>query len=181
MNNDDTTADRAGIAPDLETRTVVGVFDRSEQADAAANRLKAEGYPIEDLSVVMRPPDSPPQTNAEETEAEKATIVGASAGALLGGAIGLIALTIPGIGPLLAAGPLAAAVSGALAGGALGAWVGSLVGLGIPTERAEEYERAVRAGGVFTALKVPDEEAAERVAGILTEHGAREVDSFIRL
>ncbi|MCZ7573900.1 MAG: hypothetical protein M5U01_35555 [Ardenticatenaceae bacterium] len=181
MKNDDRTAGRAGLAPDLKARTVVGVFDRLDQADVVVRCLQTEGYPVEDLSLVMRPPGSPPEMDAEQTEAQKGTIAGASAGALLGGALGLVALTIPGLGPLIAGGPIVAAISGALAGGAVGAWVGSFTGLGLPTEHAREYEQAVRAGGIFIGVRVPDHAAAERVSGVLSEHGATEVASFIQL
>ena len=105
-------------------------------------------------------------------------MVGVSTGAIVGGAIGLAALAIPGIGPLLAAGPIAAALGGAVAGGALGGLIGSLVGLGIPTEHAKEYEAAVRSGGIVVAIKVADQEGCDRAAEILRRHGAQEATSY---
>jgi hypothetical protein len=162
----------------LQARTVVGVFDRFEQADAAAQDLQAAGYPAEDISVVRQPAEGPPQVGAEETKTGTGAAAGASAGAVLGGIAGLAALAIPGIGPLVAAGPLAVALSGAAAGGALGGLVGSFAGLGIPTEHARAYEAAVRAGGVFMSVKTADEAAADGAARILSQHGARQVSSF---
>src|SRR5919204_3832964 len=108
MMSSDQTADQAGVVMRLAARTVVGVFDRLSQADAAVQQLQIMGYATEDLSVVLQPRGGPPELGAENTHADQETLIGASAGAILGGAVGLVALAIPGVGPLLAAGPLAA-------------------------------------------------------------------------
>jgi tetrahydromethanopterin S-methyltransferase subunit C len=97
---------------------------------------------------------------------------------VLGGIAALAALAIPGIGPLLAAGPIATVISGALVGGTLGGLVGSFTGLGIPTERAQEYEATVRKGGIVVAINVPDRSADDQVTGLLRHHGAREIASY---
>src|SRR6266516_495687 len=96
-----------GIVPDLGARTVVGVFDRFEQADAAAKDLRAAGYRETDISLVMQQPGSAPEIGAGATKADQGTATGATVGAILGGVAGLATLAIPGIGPLLAAGPIA--------------------------------------------------------------------------
>lgn len=113
-----------------------------------------------------------------ETRSGTGTVAGSSAGAVLGGLAGLMALAIPGIGPLVALGPLAAALSGAVAGGALGGLVGSFVGLGAPKEHAERYEAAVRSGNLFMSVKTPDPQAAERAEQILVERGAQQVSTY---
>src|SRR5262245_2545860 len=166
-----------GIAPDLQARTVVGIFDRAEDAESALRDLRAAGFADADISLVMQPRGTAPERGAGETKAEQGTVTGASVGAVLGGVAGLAALAIPGIGPLLAAGPIAAAL-GALTGGALGGLVGSFSGLGIPTEHAKSYDAAVRAGGVVLAVRVPDRAVDERASRVLDQHGARERASY---
>lgn len=166
-----------GILPNLEARVVVGVFDCYNQAQQAAATIRDAGIASEDISVVFRQPDTPPEVGAGDTQATGGALTGATAGALVGGVLGLAALAIPGIGPLLAAGPLAVAL-GALTGGALGGLVGSFAGLGIPTEHAQQYEAAVRAGGAIVTAKVPDDETAGRIRQILERHGARESSSY---
>jgi hypothetical protein len=166
-----------GIAPDMQARTVVGVFDRFEQADAALHELQGAGFSDRDISLVMQQSGSAPEMGAGETKADQGTVTGASVGAVLGGVAGLAALAIPGIGPILAAGPIAAAV-GALTGGALGGLIGSFGGLGIPTEHAKQYDAAVRAGGVVVAVRVPDRAADDRASQILRQHGARDAASY---
>lgn len=167
-----------GIVPDLQSRIVIGVFDRYQRAADAAKALQNGGYSSEDVSVVMQPEGTAPELGSGETKADQGTIMGASTGAILGGALGLVALSIPGIGPLLAAGPLAAAISGALVGGSLGGLVGSITGLGVPTEHAEAYERAIRNGGIVVAVRTPDRERADQVSRVLNDHGAREVGGY---
>jgi hypothetical protein len=167
----------AGVAPNLEARAVVGIFERFEQAQAAANGLQAVGFRSADLSLVARPSGAVPEVGADETKSDQGLVVGASVGAVLGGIAGLAALTIPGIGPLIAVGPIAAALS-ALTGGALGGLIGSFAGLGIPEEHAKQYDAAVRAGGVVLAVRAADPAAADRASRILEQHGAHALTSY---
>src|SRR5439155_22267453 len=127
------------------------------------------GYAPEHVSVVRGPAGTPPPRSASDTKSGAGTAAGAAAGAVIGGAIGLTALALTGVGAVLAAGPILAALSAALTGGAVGALVGSLAGLGVPTERAKHYEAAVRAGGILVAVHTPDEAAANQAAGLLRD------------
>jgi hypothetical protein len=167
-----------GSVPDLRARTVVAVFDGSAGAEAAAAALRQRGVPDEDISVVRRGEETPPPQSADETRSGAGTVAGASAGAVIGGALGLVALTIPGVGPLLAAGPIAAALGGAMAGGAVGGLVGSFAGLGVPTDEAKAYEAAVRDGSVVLAVRTPDEDAADAATAFLEQQGARRATSY---
>jgi hypothetical protein len=159
-------------------RTVVGVFDRLEDAEAAARDLQAAECGYEHVSIVTQPAGGPRELGAEETRAGRGAVAGASAGAILGGALSLTALAIPGAGPLLAAGPIVTVLSGALVGGAVGGLAGSFVGLGVPKEHAHAYEAAVRAGGVVLSVALPDQKAADCAHRVLAEHGARELERF---
>lgn len=170
----DSGAGAAGAVPDFRARTVVGVFDTLNTADAAADALRAAGYPLDQLSVAHAPAGTPPSVGAEDTRAAEGTAAGAAAGALLGGALGLTAVALTGGGALLVAGPILAA----LGGGAVGGLTGSFVGLGIPTDHAERYDKAVRAGGALVAINVSDEAAAHAAAEMLRGQGARDVEDF---
>jgi hypothetical protein len=180
---DDEGKGDAGIVPDLSKRTVVAVFDGADgagggAAQAAAAALRQRGVAEEDISLVRRGEETPPAASADDTKAGAGTAAGVSAGAVIGGALGLAALAVPGVGPLLAAGPIAAALGGAIAGGAVGGLIGSFAGLGVPTEEAETYERAVRAGAIVLAVKAPDEETADAYTRLLQENGATQVNSY---
>jgi hypothetical protein len=174
----------SGIVPDLQARNAVGVFDDYQEADAAVAELVAAGYPREGLSIVRREAGTPPRRSASETHAGAGAGLGAVVGgAVVGGAVvggaavGLLALVVPGYGPLAVAGPLAA-VLGAIKGGALGALAGSFAGLGVPTEDARRYEELVRAGGEFVVVQAPDPDAAQRACGLLEQHGAHDCASY---
>jgi hypothetical protein len=128
--------------------------------------------------VVRRGEDTPPAQSADDTKSGSGTFAGASAGAIIGGAIGLAALAIPGVGPLLAAGPILAALGGAVTGGAVGGLVGSFAGLGVPSDDAKSYEEAVRSGAVILAVKAQDESLADASMSTLRQHGAQSVTSY---
>lgn len=97
-------------------------------------------------------------------------VSGATWGGLAGLALGAGALAVPGIGPLLAAGPLAAALTGAATGGL----AGGLIDWGVPESVGREYETHVRQGGVLAVIRV-SEKKADDAANILRENGARDV------
>lgn len=177
LKTDDPGVGPHGIAPNLSAQVVIGVFDGTATAQSAVSALEASGYPREDISLVMQERGSAPELGAEETQADKGIATGVGAGAVLGGIAGLAALAIPGVGPLLAAGPLAALL-GAVSGAALGGLIGSFTGLGIPTEAAKEYEAAVREGGVVVAAKAANADDEKRITSVLQQHGPRTVHSY---
>ncbi len=135
------------------------------EAASAIDDLKRLGYRPDDISVVIHN-----EEEARKFEDETTTMVqeGAAGGAATGGVIGGIggllaglgALTIPGIGPLLAAGPLAAALAGTAVGAAGGGLIGGLIGLGIPEHEAQEYDAMVGKGRI---LVIVDSEEANRL------------------
>ena len=180
--SDQTVASGATGGPDagpsLNARTVVGVFSDAGVMDQALGELRAAGFSEDDVSVIRQGDAAAPPMSAGETKAGAGIATGATAGAVLGGIAGLAALAIPGIGPLIAAGPIVAALSGAATGGALGALAGSFAGLGMPSEHAQEYEAAVRGGGVFVSIKTADDNGANRAAQLLRQHGADKVSSY---
>jgi hypothetical protein len=159
----------------IGARTVVGLFDRFDDADAAAGALRDAGFPVADISVVARPPGTPPQVKADETASQVTSSTGAISGAVLGA---LAALAIPGVGPVLAVGPLATALAGAVGGATIGGFLGSFLGLDVPTEHARQYEAHVREGGVFVAINVKDAEAAQRARDVLGAAGARDTNDY---
>ena len=180
--SDQTVASGATGGPDagpsLNARTVVGVFSDAGVMDRALGEIRDAGFSDDDVSVVRQGDAPAPPMGAGETKAGAGIATGATAGAVLGGIAGLAALAIPGIGPLIAAGPIVAALSGAATGGALGALAGSFAGLGMPSEHAQEYEAAVRGGGVFVSIKTADDDGANRAAELLRQHGADKVSSY---
>ncbi len=107
---------------------------------------------------------------------------GAVAGGVIGGAAGLIAslagLAVPGIGPLVAAGPIAAALAGAGIGAVAGGLIGGLRQVGVSDTDAEYYAEAVRRGGALLIVRA-DDTRAEGIADAMRQHGAIDIDSRV--
>ncbi len=161
-------------------RTVVGVYDDREQAQRVVQDLVDSGIGRNDISLMTRDPREGREVREERGHhAAEGAGAGAGIGALLGGAggllVGLGALAIPGIGPLVAAGPLAAALAGAGIGAGVGALVGALVGMGIPEDEAEYYSEAVRRGGTLVAVRSSDE-MTERAVSIMERHDPVDIE-----
>jgi hypothetical protein len=168
-------------------KTIVGSFDNSRAAHRAAQALIDDGFMQQDISVVASnilgdyTPDGRPLW-AEETSEETAAETGAVAGGVLGGAAGLTAslvgLAIPGLGPIVAVGPLIAMLTGAGAGAVAGGLIGALTHSGVPKEHATFYAESIRRGGALVTLRA-DESRAKRAAEILRKRGAIDLDERV--
>lgn len=151
-------------------RTVTGLFDDYSDASAAVGALESAGVRSDDISIVSNNAD---KRHGESNAAEGAG-TGAGIGAVIGGAGGLLTglglMAIPGVGPVVAAGWLAAtaagAAAGAVAGGAAGGIIGALTDSGIPERDAHVYAEGVRRGGTLVTAKV-DETLAPEAEAIL--------------
>jgi hypothetical protein len=173
-------------------RTVVAIYDDFQTANHAVRELVDNGFARDNISIIASnargeygyTDAAEGDTVADETGAGAG--VGAGIGAAIGGIggllVGLGALTIPGIGPVIAAGPLAVALStltgagvGAVAGGVTGGLLGALIGLGIPEEEAEYYAEGVRRGGVLVTVQA-DETNTDYVLDVLNRHNPVDVN-----
>jgi uncharacterized membrane protein len=169
------------------TKTIVGLFDSLQEAQNTVEDLLRFGISRDDLSMVARDEHGSADRQREvgATTAESAG-VGAIGGSLVGGAFGLLVgaglLVVPGIGPVLAAGPLAAALGttalGAGLGAAAGGLLGGLMGAGVPEEEARSYVEGVRRGGTLLSVEVVDH-SADDVHQIMLRNGAIDLDSRV--
>src|SRR4029078_5627649 len=152
------------------------------QASDIVERLRLAGFSNTDISVLM-PDRSGTRDFAieNETKAPEGAVVGAGTGALLGGALGWLtgigALAIPGLGPLIAAGPIMAALSGAAVGGTLGGLTGALVGMGIPEYEATRYEGKVKGGRALISVHSEDGDETKRAKEIFERAGAEDIST----
>ncbi|CAM4515673.1 general stress protein [Paenibacillus xylanexedens] len=145
-------------------KKIVGVFNTEREASQAIEGLKAQGFTSDEISVVTQDRDELKAIREETgTKAPEGVAAGAATGGVLGGVAGLLAgigaLAIPGIGPILAAGPIAAAFTGAAVGAGAGGLVGGLVGLGIPEEDAKQYEEYVQNGKILLLVDSTDRDS----------------------
>jgi hypothetical protein len=162
---------------------VFGIYKTAIQAEHAAGTLVSAGFSNDDISVLLPDNQSANRELAHEknTKAPEGTASGAVAGGALGGTLGLLAglgaVAIPGVGPLIAAGPIVGMLAGAGAGGAVGTLVGALVGMGIPEYEAKRYEGRVRDGGVLLTVHCDSSEEVKRAKGLLEQTGAQDIAS----
>jgi hypothetical protein len=117
-----------------------------------------------------------PRKNTKAPEgATSGVVAGGLAGGVLGWLTGIGALAIPGLGPLIAAGPIVAALAGAGAVGTLGGIVGALAGMGIPEYEAKRFEGRIREGGLLLSVHCDSRDWVKRAKDILTETGAQDI------
>lgn len=159
-------------------KTVVALYDDVVDARTTVEDLVDAGFDRSDISLVARDIDNEysrhlDSDDEDEDAAAEGAAVGATGGAVIGGLAGVLvgmgALAIPGIGPVVAAGPIAAGLAGAGIGAVTGGIIGALAGWGVPEEEAEYYAEGVRRGGTLVAVKVSDERADD-VAEIMEDN-----------
>jgi hypothetical protein len=163
-----------------KNKAVFGIYSTRADVERAADQLAKSGFPVTDISVLL-----PESLGSKEIGTEKATkapegaAAGAGSGAILGGTLGLLAgigaLAIPGVGPLIAAGPIMAALAGIGVGGAVGGFTGALIGMGIPEYEAKRYEGRLQKGGILLSVHCDTSEEIDRAKQILERTGGEDV------
>ena len=173
-------------------KTIVALYDDFDTAESVTRALVESGFPREDISLMANDPSAERGSglggsngvSGSGEKAESASTGGTMAGAAIGGAVGgvggllvgLGALAIPGIGPVVAAGPLAATLLGAGAGALAGGLIGALTSIGVPEEEANLYAEGVSRGGALLALRVEQTEA-QRAIDIMERYDPVDVDT----
>ncbi len=161
-------------------KTVIGVFDHFQNAERVVAELTAAGAPREGISVITpgargRPTQRLPRPSAQHPDGKDELTNRVGAGAAVGGAGGLLlslaGAAIPGIGPILSAGPLLAAIGGAAAGGL----VGALSSAGVAHEDAHFYAEALRRGSSIVSVDI-EEAKVEQAAAIMNRFGSIDID-----
>src|SRR6201994_3388710 len=161
---------------------VFGIYANASTAETAVDQLLARGFTNSAISVLL-PDDESTRAFAHEksTKAPEGAATGVTTGGVVGGTLGLLAgigaLAIPGVGPLIAAGPIMAALAGLGVGGAVGGIVGALVGMGIPEYEAKRYEGAVKDGGTLLSVHCDTSEQISKAKEALRDTGARDIAS----
>ena len=179
--------DRGAVAPLADVTTigarptnVYGTFEDRDKVEKAVDRLRKEGFRSNDISVVFPDRDMSKEFAIEKhTKSPEGALAGGGTGLVLGGALGWLAgigmIAIPGIGPLLAAGPIVAAIAGAGVGSAVGGIAGALIGLGVPELEARRYEEEVKRGRILVTVHCDSVGAASTARTLLEDFGGGNV------
>jgi len=177
-----------------KTSQVFGMYSTPNEVECALHGFRDAGFCASDISVLLpeKTTTSSDQSDSDQsdedeivgansTKAPQAAMVGFGSGAALGGALGWLvgvgALAIPGIGPVIAAGPLISCLAGIGIGCALGGFAGSLVGLGVSEHDARRYEGRMLQGGILVAIHCRDAEAMQRAREIMEITRAEDISA----
>jgi hypothetical protein len=161
---------------------VFGLYPSRQAVEEAVDHLRGAGFRSTDISVLF-PDNQGTKDFAHEknTKAPEGATTGGVAGLISGGVLGWLtgigALTIPGLGAFIAAGPIVAALAGAGAVGTLGGIIGALVGMDIPEYEARRYEGRIREGGILLSVHCDNSDWVKRAKDILTQTGAQDIGS----
>ncbi|HEY0083738.1 MAG TPA: hypothetical protein VGB61_13170 [Pyrinomonadaceae bacterium] len=171
--------------------TVAGIFQTHEDALRAVENLRGLGLSDENLSL-LAPGATAPQEVADDvpTSDTEQPGMGNALGGLVGGAMGAASgmtlgaaaasLLVPGVGPIMAAGIVGAALfgaGGAAAGMAAGGALEDTIAHGLPHDELFVYEDALRQGRTVVIAQVNEDEQAEAARAALNATGAESVDA----
>ena len=170
------------------TTTISRLYDTNADARAAVRELESAGVPDNEISILASNADNsydeqtksyPDRDLDGRDDRAEAAAGGAGIGAVAGGTVGLLTglglMAIPGVGPVVAAGWLAAMLTGAAAGGATGGIIGALTQTGVSEDEAHVYAEGLRRGGALVSARVPDGDAA-RLQAIMDRSAVRIAD-----
>jgi hypothetical protein len=184
MSQASTSVQSSAPASTSTQSSVIAVYPDHEAAEGAVKLLTREGIPMSNLSIVGRDfqvSEKPVGFVTPGYFAKEGAATGAWVGGLFGMLMGAAFLVLPGVGPMVAAGPLVGALlgglEGALAGAAFGALSGALIGWGVPKKEALVYETEVKAGK-FLVIVRGDAETIARAKALLESGNAERVDAY---
>ena len=166
----------------MSNKSVFCIAKSYSQAERIVEELQSAGFSPSEISVLMSDTHGRHDMgHVKATKAPEGATTGGVTGGVLGGVIGLLAgvgaLAIPGVGPLIAAGPIMAALSGTAVGAATGGLIGGLVGLGIPELEAKRYEEKLRSGNILIAVDGCESDQVDRAKEIFKRYDAEDIST----
>jgi uncharacterized membrane protein len=172
------------LRPEIKmSKAIICVVRTEQDADQLVNRLRQAEFSAQEVSVVTQDRRERSDLKHASTKTRlEGLATGAAAGGLalggLGWIAGIVALSIPGIGPLLAAGPIVAALGDAAIGGAFGVVGGAILGLRMPDHVARYYEEALQNGHSLIAVHCDDPLKREKAKEIFGAAGGEHISEL---
>jgi hypothetical protein len=152
-------------------KALFGLAKSEGQATSIVDQLKVAGFSADDISALGRDRAGIRHfAHKQHTKALAGAAAGGGGGIVLGAAFGwLVAigtLAVPELHPLVAAGPIIAALACAGAGAVIGGLIGFVIGLGTPEFEALQYNSRMEGGNILLSVLTQDRAERERVKGI---------------
>jgi hypothetical protein len=164
----------------MKNTAVFGIFRDRTHAESGVAALLDASFRREDVSILLAENVGTKDfAHEKHTKAPEGATVGAGAGAVLGGALGLLAgvgaLAIPGLGVFIAAGPIMGALAGVGSGGVAGGLVGAAIGLGLPEFEAKRYVGLIKDGNTLLSVHCDSNDWVSRAKEVLKNVGATDI------
>jgi len=159
---------------------VFGIYVGRQDMEDAVEALKRSDFRPTDISVLFSENVGTKDfAHEKHTKAPEGSTTGGGAGAVIGGILGWLTgiglLAVPGVGPLVAAGPIVAALAGIGAGGVIGGVAGALIGMGIPEYEAKRYAGRIKGGDILLSVHCDNDDWKKRALEILKRTGAEDI------
>ena len=176
----------------VEQKLVIGVFESAIEVNDAVDLLQEAGFAAGDVTAVLpqaRPTSTKDQRAAAAQELGRgppeALTTGMTTGVMLGGALGWLvgigSFVVPGIGPIIASGPLLAALAGAGLGGAVGGLTAALIGIGVSTSDAAYVEAHLKGGRSFLTVRCQTPKDLADARDVFVACGGQEISGRDRV
>ncbi len=160
---------------DSQIRTVLAEYETLAEAQNAVSDLTRSGVSSDAISLIVRDQGGDYaerlQVKDDNVTSDEGAGFGALIGLLTGVAFGIGALTIPGLGPVIAAGPLVGGIIGGAAGAVTGGITAALIKSGVPEEDAARYEAHLQRGGALVTVQTTDARAPQVEAILNRNYG----------
>jgi hypothetical protein len=161
---------------------VFGIFRDLSHVETGVEALRDNGFREVDISVLVADNKGTKDFAVEKhTKAPEGLSTGASAGAIIGGALAVLAsigtISIPELGPFLIAGPIVSVLAGIGTGGIAGGIIGGLIGMGMPEYEAKRYEGLIKEGRALLSVHCDNAEWVKRAKDVLSRMGAEDISA----
>lgn len=163
----------------MKNTAIFGIYPTRVTAEHAVDELIGEGFHNDDVSILFSSSSKSRHLTIVNSADADVGHTGALPGATIGGVLGLLvgigSLAIPGVGLLIAAGPIMTMLAGAGVGGALGGLTGALIGLGIPEFEAKRYEERINDGEFLLSVTADTNLWIGKAIEVLKATGAQDI------
>ncbi len=155
-------------------KTTIGIYENHNDAIAAVAQMKAQGYPIQNLSIIGKSETEEIDENMNLSIKDPLNPVGIGAGTAIGATVGILTgigvFAIPGLGFLFGAGAIVGAVAG-IDFGLIGGGIATVLAtVGLTEQPARKYAKFLEEGKFLIIAQGTEEETA-RAQEILHAHG----------
>ena len=155
-NMTDRDRSTTGMDGNDRDRVLVGIFETVQEANNVIIRLKEIGYTEGDITVLAKDKDKMDRLEGDTDKMGAGAAIGGTLGGIAAALPALGLLAIPGIGPILAAGPIAVILGGVVAGGVAGGLIGAFSEMGIDEVDAKKYEHQLNQGNIIVLVENRD-------------------------